>query len=113
MNTQSNHNVTRRSFLQSSGKLGASVAGLSVAGRLQAKHNPEKLRVAIIGIHGRGGLLATEFAARADCEISYLCDVEQSLLAGRAKEIEQIQGRAPKTCGDFRTALDDKSLDAI
>jgi predicted dehydrogenase len=113
MNTHNNRNVTRRSFLQASGKFGVSVAGLATAGRVHAKQKPEKLRVAIIGIHGRGGLLASEFAARPDCEISYLCDVERSLLPGRAKEIEQIQGRAPQTCDDFRTALDDKSVDAI
>jgi predicted dehydrogenase len=42
-----------------------------------------------------------------------LCDVDESLFPPYVSEIEQIQGRPPKVTGDFRQALDDKSIDAI
>jgi predicted dehydrogenase len=71
------------------------------------------LRLAIVGFRGRGGHLARKFAARPDCEIAYLCDVDESLFETHAKEIEQIQDRRPQVTGDFRRALDDRAVDAI
>jgi predicted dehydrogenase len=109
--------LTRRNFLHSSGKtslsltLGASVlTSRSIANSTSAN---ERVRLAVVGIHGRGGDLARKFAARPDCEVAYLCDVDESLLPGLRDEIEKIAGQPPKTAGDFRRALDDPSVDAI
>ena len=52
-------------------------------------------------------------SARPDCEVAYLCDVDESSSRNMCGEVEQIQHRAPKVTGDFRRALDDKSVDAI
>ena len=35
------------------------------------------------------------------------------MLASRADEVESLRGRRPKTVGDFRRVLDDKSVDAL
>lgn len=109
-------NPTRRGFLESVGKTGVGMtvglAAFSTARRARAAAS-ERVRLAMVGIRGRGGQLAKDFAARPDCEIAYLCDVDESLLPGRASEVKQVQGKAPLVVGDFRRALDDKSVDAI
>jgi predicted dehydrogenase len=103
--------------LESTGKSGVGLtvglAALSAAERAVGAGANEQTRVAVVGIHGRGGQLAKKFAARKDCEVTYLCDVDESLFATNVREIEQIQGRAPQVATDFRRALDDKSVQAI
>jgi predicted dehydrogenase len=109
--------VTRRGFLQSTGSAGIGLTvgatALSTAALANASSANERVRLAIVGFRGRGGQLARKFAARPDCEIAYLCDVDESLFPTTLKEIEQIQRRLPKVAGDFRRALDDNSVDAI
>lgn len=109
--------LTRRVFLESSvtTSLGLT-AGLSAlaAGRgARADAANDRVRLAVVGIHGRGSVHAKKFAARPDCEVAYLCDVDESLLPQYVREVEQIQHNTPKATGDFRRALDDKSIDAI
>jgi len=65
-------------------------------------------------IRGRGNSLATAFAARSDCRVAYLCDVDTSLFASRSASLAELQkGRAPRCVADFRKALDDRSVDAV
>jgi len=106
---------SRRMFLSQSAKAGLGLAAATApAGRTVRAASPsEKIRLAVIGIHGRGGYLAEEFGRRADCEIAYLCDVDRSLFPSRVAAVQKVQGRAPRTVPDFRRALDDKTVDAI
>jgi predicted dehydrogenase len=109
--------LTRRNFLTTTGKTGAglavSAAALAAVSRAGAASASERVRLAIVGFRGRGGVLARKFAARQDCEVAYLCDVDESLFPSNAKDIDQIQQRRPQVAGDFRRALDDTSIDAI
>jgi predicted dehydrogenase len=109
--------VTRRRFLSSTGKksigLSAAIAALPTSRTLLADKSPDRLRLAVVGLRGRGGSHARNYAKRSDCEIVYLCDVDESLFPMRVSEVEKNQGKAPKVVGDFRRALDDKSIDAI
>jgi predicted dehydrogenase len=111
------NDVTRREFLASTGKtsIGMAVGAAAVAASRRAGADAvnERLRLAVIGLHGRGGNLARSFASRHDCEIAYLCDVDETLLPSLVSEIAEKQGRAPKAVGDLRRALDDQSVDAI
>jgi predicted dehydrogenase len=110
-------NMTRRGFLSSTSKttlgMAAGMAALSTARVTKAGKESNPLRLAVIGIHGRGGIHARKFAARPDCEIAYLCDVDETLFAPNVSDVRNIQGKEPKVTVDFRHALDDKSLDAI
>jgi len=109
--------LTRRGFLQSTGRtsivLTIGAAARATDPRAKAASANERVRLAVVGIHGRGGQLSQKFAARPDCEVAYLCDVDESLFSTYVPQIERIQGRVPKVTGDFRRALDDKSVDAI
>ncbi len=91
----------------------------------------EKIRLAVVGIRGRGALLSMGFALRPDCEIVYLCDVDERNYGTpasrgymrftppelgklpRAEAVTKAQGKAPKLVTDFRRALDDPSVDAV
>jgi predicted dehydrogenase len=106
---------SRRGFLQTTTGASVAIGAAAVARRARAltDSNGDRLRLAVVGIRGRGGHLARKFAARADCEVAHLCDVDETLFPAYVSEIEQIQHRPPQTTGDFRRALDDKTVDAI
>jgi predicted dehydrogenase len=110
--------LNRRRFLSSTGRTGigltAGIAAMS-AGQTQAAKQKEKdpMRLAVIGFRGRGSSHLKNFANRADSEVVYLCDVDESLFPPNVAEVEKRQGKPPKVASDFRRALDDKSIDAI
>lgn len=110
--------MNRRDFFDRSQKAGiGAVAGLTVlANAASARATPanDKLVMAIVGVRGRGSQLAPAFAARKDCEIAYVCDVDSRLFGPISQKIAAEQGgREPKCTQDFRKALDDKSVDAM
>ena len=84
--------MKRRSFLKkSSGLLGLSLAGgfpsISAAGRkLPAA---ERIRVAVIGVNGRGNNLLRTFASMKDVEIAGICDVDSRVLNRRISETKK------------------------
>jgi predicted dehydrogenase len=94
----------RRTFL------GAAV-GLAVAGRSIAAS--DKVVVGMVGVGGRGTQLTGFFCQRPDVEIAWICDVNNKRFEEAGKIVEQAKGTRPKTTGDFRRILDDKSVDAI
>jgi len=109
--------LTRRGFLQSTGRTGVGLTigatTLAAVSGARAASANERVRLAVVGVRGRGGHLARKFAARPDCEVAYLCDVDESLFASHVSDVEQVQNHRPKVSSDFRRALDDPSLDAI
>jgi predicted dehydrogenase len=108
--------LDRRDFLKK-----ASVAGLGAfaasrgAGPLFALEGSpaEKMKVAIMGLNGRGMVPARAFARGANTTVGYLCDVDSSVLTKAITEILPLQATRPKGVGDFRQILDDKSVDAL
>ena len=109
--------INRRKFVQqvTSGgaALAAGVATLSRSRPGRAAAPSETVNLAVIGIHGRGTQLAQDFAARDDCQVACLCDVDASLLADAARVWLRNRARAPRTVQDFRRALDDPDVDAV
>jgi predicted dehydrogenase len=109
--------LDRREFLgrttQAGLGLAAGAALVSAARPARAVGANERIVLAVVGVRGRGSMLAQDFARRDDCEIGYVCDVDSALFESRVKPIEDIQGRAPQAVQDFRRALDDPGVDAI
>jgi predicted dehydrogenase len=111
---------SRRRFLEDS-ILAASVAAagpLSLAKAMAAEEKQstspsEKLRVAVVGVRGRGGEHIQAFLARKDVEIAYIVDCDEKVGNQRADAIAKKQGRRPKFVRDMREAFDDKSLDLV
>jgi predicted dehydrogenase len=109
--------INRREFLDRSRSAGLAVAGMTIlsnAASVRGAPAADKIVLGVVGIRGRGAGLAPAFAARRDCEVAYLCDVDSNLFASRAKSVADAQGgKTPKCVQDFRKVLDDKSVDAM
>ena len=107
---------SRRQFLKTGAK---GAAGLAVAERLGSWIAPQRVlgandrvRVAICGLHGRGEDHIKGYSALPNVEIAALCDVDESVLRERLEQLDKA-GVHPKTYGDIRKLLEDKSIDAI
>jgi predicted dehydrogenase len=72
-----------------------------------------RIRVAVVGTSGRGTSHAVELAKLANVEVSHICDVDDAHAASAASAVEKKGFKRPATARDFRTALEDKNLDAI
>ena len=107
----------RRSFLESSAAAGAAWAAgsyfVSESRAQEPKSLGERIAVGVMGVNGRGGALAQGFMQQPNCEVAYVCDVDQNVLDRVTKTVSQKQERKPTGVKDFRRMLDDKSLDAI
>jgi len=73
----------------------------------------EKMVVAVMGLNGRGMVHLQDFARGANTTVGYLIDVDSTVLNKAAAEISKLQSTLPKLVGDFRRALEDKSVDAL
>jgi predicted dehydrogenase len=102
--------ITRRTFLAS-----AAVAA-SFANPARAIDG-SRVTVGVVGTGGRGTEHGRMFAGLQDCIVGYLCDVDEKRMNAAAKAVEPIATKAgnamPKTAGDFRKILDDKTVDGI
>ena len=102
--------IDRRDFLRET-----SLAGLGLAmSRVPFGAQPNELVVvAVMGLNGRGTVLARNFLASSSTEVAYLCDVDANVLAKAQGELQPRTGKAPRPIADFRRALDDKDVDAL
>ncbi len=91
--------------------LGAVAAGSAFAQRAVSAN--DKVNIGIVGVRSRGRYLADKFAAMADVNIRYLCDVDERVYGNCAKVVEEKAGKRPPLVNDLRRVLDDKSVDAV
>jgi len=73
----------------------------------------EKVVVAVMGLNGRGTVLARVFAKTPNTEVAYVCDVDAQVLAKSVTAVGEAQGKPAKGIVDFRRALEDKAIDAL
>ena len=99
----------RRTFIKNSA-LAAAVAGLSAQTYAQSAGANGDLRVAVVGLRGRGQEHIKELSklAKAGVRIVALCDPDSKVLAKSLKAIPGAKGYA-----DIRKMLEDKNIDAV
>ncbi len=111
---------TRREFLESSmlAATAAALAGSGLAAQASAEEQSsspnERLRVAVVGLNGRGQSHLGGFMPRKDCEVVAVCDPDE--LVGQNKGVavvEKATGKKPDFYADIRKLLKDKSIDII
>lgn len=73
----------------------------------------ERVRVAIIGVRGRGRALAGDLLQVPNAEIAALVDVDTRVIDRVVKMVVDKTGKAPATHQDLRRVLDDKNIDAV
>ena len=102
--------MTRRSFMKRSA---AASIGLTLASPFsRVRGANDDIRVAVVGIHGRGGSHIGAFDKMDGVRLAALCDVDRKVLAGKAKPFND-RNQKVDTYVDIRKLLDDKSIDAI
>jgi predicted dehydrogenase len=103
---------TRRSFIQKS----AGAAALLTIPTIIPKHAfgaNDRVRVAVLGVNGRGQNHIQGFSALENVEVACLCDPDLVILAKRAQEFETKYGRKVAQQQDLRKVFADKSIDAV
>ncbi len=98
---------TRRQFIASTTLAGAACA-LSPRVYAQSSGANEAIRVAVIGINGRGGSHISEFKKLPGVRLAALCDVDAKVLEGKAKNLEGVEKYQ-----DIRKLLENKGIDAV
>ena len=111
---------TRRDFLESSlfaaaaASLAAVPSTASSAESVTRKKSPnERLRIACIGVGGRGGEHVHEFGRNPHCEIVAIVDADQDHGKRRVELIKDWLHQEPKLYVDLRKMLEDPSIDAV
>jgi predicted dehydrogenase len=105
--------MNRRDFLQASLLAAAVPAPSAHAAAAKKVAASDRVRVAMMGVRGRGVFLAKRFSTLPDVEIPTICDVDESVVGPTAKIIEEVYGKAPKLVSDIRRVLDDPNIDAV
>lgn len=105
---------SRRDFIRTTAA--GVAAGLTIPSSFRMENIAganSRIRVAVIGVNGRGSSLAGTFARQKDTEIAYICDVDERAMGQCIDSVKAITGTPPKGARDFRAILDDKDLDAV
>jgi predicted dehydrogenase len=103
--------IRRRDFITSAALAGG--AQLLGTSRAWAGAN-DRIRVAIVGVGGRGRDHMNTTIEIPGVEIAAFCDPDETRLNEKAAEFEKRTGKKrPALYQDLRRALEDKSIDAI
>src|ERR1700687_5616322 len=105
--------VDRRDFIKSATATGVGVMLSGTVGPLWPVTPPDRLRVGVMGLNGRGVVHAKGVARMKNAELAYLCDVDSKVLDKSMADVATVQQTPPKQVADFRRMLDDRSVDAI
>jgi predicted dehydrogenase len=113
----------RRDFLKDSALLAAMAAagvGTLRADEPAAKKEKTKdgsandqLRVAVIGVHGRGKDHIKGIVGQHNCIITTICDADEGVIGEAMKLVEKGQDKAPNYVQDIRKVVEDKSIDVV
>ena len=108
---QSNpENPARRSFL----KTGVVAAGLTAASYKRVLGANDRVRIAVVGVRGRGWDHVAGYHSIPGVEISYFCDIDENVLRKRLADAEQMGlPNKPQTEVDLRRLLEGDKIDAI
>jgi predicted dehydrogenase len=110
---------SRREFLESS-MLAATAAAMSgaathVSAAEEGSSSPnERLRVAVLGVNGRGQDHLSGFMGRKDCEVVAIVDPDEEV--GMKKGVERVEKsteKRPAFYKDLRKMLEDKSINCV
>lgn len=115
-------NLNRREFLQNSALL-AGVAGTGLSSEaLYAEEQAAKergpnetLRVALVGLKGRGNAHLSGLANRHGCKVTTVCDVDSAFFGSATRSVQNRQGKnfQVRTEKDVRKLVEDPNIDII
>ena len=108
--------MDRRGFLGSSAVSGFAASRVALyERRLEARSvGPnDRIRIGMVGTHGRAGALMRVFAGQGDVDVVALADVDRRYHEAAVETVKNIAGNTPKVFTDFRHITDDTTIDAV
>lgn len=99
--------MLRRHFVPTLAALGLA------APRTRAVAASDRIRIALMGVRGRGRSLTRAFCDQPDVDVAYVCDVDSTVVDEAFRIIEAAGHKRPPLVSDVRRCLDDKSIDAV
>ena len=122
--------IDRRRFLQSSAALAASFSAFEAAATVAKARDDEadkakaveakkvgpndQIRVAVIGVRGRGLEHIAGFLKQKDAVITTICDVDRNVISKANMMVKVGNGGVePKYVQDLRRVFDDPNIDAV
>jgi predicted dehydrogenase len=112
----SRSHLSRRQFMNRSLAAAGVGAGFAIGGTKSSGRvigANDTVRLAVVGLNGRGGAHVDEFGKTPGVEITYLVDPDTRTYKKRLDQIQKNGGRAPATEQDIRRVLENKEVDAI
>src|SRR5690606_2003426 len=70
----------------------------------------ERVRVAVLGLNGRGGSHVNGFSGRNNCEVAAIIDPDEAVGQKAAEAIYKKTGTRPEVFLDMRKAFEDPNL---
>jgi hypothetical protein len=116
--------LSRRDFLKDSAALAAAVGAAGPFARNLTGAEPEaaaskkgeiadQLRVAVIGVNGRGMEHVRGFSNHNNCVVTTICDADTAVAAKAITAADKAQGSPPKYEQDLRRVMEDKEIDIV
>jgi len=110
--------INRRSFLKNTLATAGAAATFTISGTRSSGRvigANDRFRIAVAGLHGRGGAHVGGYVGRKNVEVAYLIDPDSKVLARAVGGLKnRVKGKYPvKGFADIRKALEDKELNAI
>jgi predicted dehydrogenase len=97
---------TRRSFIAATGSM-------MLAPGLRARGANDRVRLAVLGVRGKGRQHMNMFQQLPGVQVVALCDPDRDVLAERAKEMTERHGQKVDTHLDLRQVYDRRDIDAV
>jgi len=107
-----NNQSSRRKFIKTT-VTGVAALGMPTIIPSSVFGANDRLRVAVIGINGRGKDHISGFMKQENVEVATLCDVDNVVLQAGATDFEKKYNKKVNTQQDLRKVYEDKSIDAV
>lgn len=104
--------MQRRTFVKSAASVIAAGTSAFAAGERVVGAN-DRIRIAVLGVNGRGKDHIKGFEPQNNVEVAVLCDPDLNIAEQRAAEFQQTYGRKPKVVQDLRDVFADKDIDCV
>ena len=105
------NNPDRRSFLKAGAAAAAGLATAASAKKVLGAN--DRIRIAVVGVRGRGWDHVKGYKPIPGVEIAYFCDIDENVLRERLADAEKMDIPKPQTYIDIRKLLEDKNVDAV
>jgi predicted dehydrogenase len=111
--------ISRRDFLHDSSLFAAALAATGAARAEEKAANAETpapdgtLRIAVIGVNGRGRDHVRSLVGRPGCVVTTVCDADSAVIGPAMSLIAKRQGKPPAYQQDIRKVIEDRSIDAV